>query len=87
MVERGFIKWVFLFILVCPIVWFIFLGEFTVPWTQVWSLDVLFYVFLANSMALFKFKKGELGAFRLDQVCWGQQLLLVIFLQLYANLC
>ena len=66
MVERGLTKMGFLLTLVGSIIWFIFLGQYVVPWTRFWSLDVLFYVFFAKLMALFKFKKGELGTFTLD---------------------
>ena len=45
-----------------------------------------FVYYFANPMAHFKGKKGELGTFRLGQVYWGQQLLLVIFIQFYAPL-
>ena len=62
MVERGVQQnGFFLFILVGPIVWFTFLGKYGVPWTEFWSWDVLFHIFFAKSMALFKFKKRGIG--------------------------
>ena len=61
-----------LFILVGPIVWFIFLEQYVFTWTMFWSLDMLFYVFLTNSMAPVKLKRGKLGTFMLGEVCWGQ---------------
>ena len=48
----------FLFILVGLIVLLIFFRTVCCSWTQFWPLDMLFHVFLANPMALVKFKKG-----------------------------
>ena len=42
--KGGSPKWGFLFILVGPIICFLFLGQYGIPWTQFWSLDVLRYV-------------------------------------------
>ena len=48
----------FLFILVGTIVWFIFLVQYVIPWSQFWLLDVLIHVFCANSVALLNSKRG-----------------------------
>ena len=85
--RKGFTKMDFLFILVGPIIWCIFIGQYVVSWTQFGHWMCHFMYCFINSMALFTLKKGELGIFMFGQVFWVQQLILVIFIQLYANLC
>ena len=37
-------------------------------------------IFLQIQWHFLKLKKGQLGTFSLSQVCWGQKLMLVIFM-------
>ena len=86
MIERGFDKMSFLFILVGQIVWFIFLGQYGFLWTSFchWMCYIM-YVF-ATSMALFKFQKRGIGYIYVRSIALGSTAVTSHFIQLFANL-